>query len=91
MIDPLTREHASMQTLLSLDLPFEFGRVNVRLDRYAPLTPLKDLKSNLVEKFVAVRDVVSEPCCLDCSFVVCLDLLDIIHIIKGSFSVSFQM
>jgi hypothetical protein len=70
MIDPHTREHASMQTLLSLDLPFEFGRVNVRLDRYSPLTPLKDLKSNLVEKFVAVCGV-SYPC-LDCAVALAL-------------------
>ena len=43
------------RALLSRDLPFELARINVRLSSYSPLTPLKDLKSNLVEKFVAVR------------------------------------
>ena len=45
---------ATYRALLIQDLPFEFGKINVRLNRYAPLTPLKELKSNLVEKYVTL-------------------------------------
>jgi hypothetical protein len=38
----------SLQTLLSMELPFEFAKVHIRFDGYTPLTPIKDLKSNLV-------------------------------------------
>jgi DNA helicase MCM8 len=46
---------ATYRALRAMEVPFELSKINVRLDRYSPLTALKDLKSNLVEKFVSIR------------------------------------
>jgi DNA helicase MCM8 len=46
---------AIYETVRLRDPSFELQKINVRLQNVTPLTPLKELKSNLVEKFIGVK------------------------------------
>ena len=46
---------ACHHALLALRTPFPIGTLTVRLRNYKPITALKNLKSNFVDKFIALR------------------------------------
>jgi len=48
-------EIACHHALVGLKLPFPIGKITVRLAQYKPLTAMRNLKSNFVDKFVALR------------------------------------
>lgn len=48
-------EIACHHALVGMKLPFPIGKITVRLAQYKPLTAMRNLKSNFVDKFVALR------------------------------------
>eukprot|EP01083_Nonionella_stella_P120737 362060_1 len=43
------------QVLLADRVPYEISKIHVRITRFEPLTPLRQIKANFVEKFVSIR------------------------------------